>query len=153
MQRPSLYAGIFGPQSCGGVVVDGVPTRPDRKSKGAGREHVRKTVHGRTQHGFTLVQGGSYVSEKCLLSLGGVPWDGSSASSLVLRRSEFSPSIPPRFVAFAWRYRPNSAEGNDETSRFLNNPGNASMSSSSLPVAVGWGERGPRSLRELLVLC
>src|SRR5208337_3542706 len=45
--------------------------------------------------------------------LGGVPRDGSPASTLVLRRSDFSLPIPPRFVAFAWRYRRYSAVGDD----------------------------------------
>jgi hypothetical protein len=49
--------------------------------------------------------------------LGGVPRDGSPASTLVLRRSDFSSPIPPRFVAFAWRYRRYSAVGDDETSQ------------------------------------
>ncbi|MGA2451339.1 MAG: hypothetical protein ABTD50_21995, partial [Polyangiaceae bacterium] len=30
--------------------------------------------------------------------LGGVPWIGSPASSLLLRRSDFSMPIPPRFA-------------------------------------------------------
>ncbi len=41
--------------------------------------------------------------------LGRVPRVGSPASSLLLRRSDSSPPIPPRFVAFARRYRRNSA--------------------------------------------
>ena len=36
--------------------------------------------------------------------LRGVPRVGSPTSSLVLRRSDFSSPLPPRFVSFAWRY-------------------------------------------------
>jgi hypothetical protein len=54
--------------------------------------------------------------------LDGVPRDGSPASSLLLRRSDSSPSIPPRFVAFAWRYRRNSADGDDEVSQVPGQP-------------------------------
>lgn len=36
--------------------------------------------------------------------LRGVPRVGSPTSSLILRRSDFSSSLPPRFVSFAWRY-------------------------------------------------
>ena len=37
-------------------------------------------------------------------SLHGVPRVGSPASSVLRERSDFPPPVPPRFVAFAWRY-------------------------------------------------
>jgi hypothetical protein len=42
-------------------------------------------------------------------SLHGVPAGPSSPASRVLRRrSDFLPPVPPRFVAFAWRYHPSA---------------------------------------------
>jgi hypothetical protein len=40
-----------------------------------------------------------------LSSLHGVPRVGSPASQVLSRRSDSPPPLPPRFVAFVWRYR------------------------------------------------
>jgi hypothetical protein len=73
--------------------------------------------------------------------LGGVPRVGSPASSLLPRRSDSSPPIPPRFVAFAWRYRRHSADGGDEVSQV---PGEPSRTCPALRPRRGRDENSAR---------